>query len=230
MALIRFRIPLDICYGSLSLYISILHNVFLLYHIDIFVSVYKIDKASFWIGETVFFLWNSINDPLFGWLSDSRYLQQHKLEGANPNHGIQILLNRLAALKWNGPLFAISFLGFWISWIYPSIQFVVCLCLYDGFLTAIDLHHNALLADLAVSAELRAKLNSKCSIFSALGSVSVFLSYSVWNKASLTSFRWFCTGLAIFSLVGFIVSCRKLQDAICNRKKNEDYTESDESR
>ena len=39
------------CYGSMALFLSILHNVFLLYHVDVFVSIYKIDKASFWIGE-----------------------------------------------------------------------------------------------------------------------------------------------------------------------------------
>lgn len=40
-----------VLYGSLSLFISILHNVFLLYYVETFVSVYKIDKVSFWVGE-----------------------------------------------------------------------------------------------------------------------------------------------------------------------------------
>lgn len=40
-----------VLYGSLSLFVSILHNVFLLYYVDTFVSVYKIDKLSFWVGE-----------------------------------------------------------------------------------------------------------------------------------------------------------------------------------
>lgn len=38
-------------YGSLALFISILHNVFLLYYVETFVSIYKIDKISFWVGE-----------------------------------------------------------------------------------------------------------------------------------------------------------------------------------
>lgn len=40
-----------VLYGSLALFVSILHNVFLLYYVDTFVSVYKIDKLSFWVGE-----------------------------------------------------------------------------------------------------------------------------------------------------------------------------------
>lgn len=46
-----FHLPTAVIYGSLSLFVSILHNVFLLYYVDTFVSVYKIDKLSFWIGE-----------------------------------------------------------------------------------------------------------------------------------------------------------------------------------
>jgi len=67
-------LPTPVVYGSLALFISILHNVFLLYYVDTFVSVYKINKAAFWVGETVFLLWNSLNDPLFGWLSDRQFL------------------------------------------------------------------------------------------------------------------------------------------------------------
>ena len=40
-----------VLYGSLALFVSILHNVFLLYYVETFVSVYKIDKVSFWVGE-----------------------------------------------------------------------------------------------------------------------------------------------------------------------------------
>lgn len=67
-------LPTAVVYGSLALFVSVLHNVFLLYYVDTFVSVYKIDKAAFWVGETVFLLWNSLNDPLFGWLSDRQFL------------------------------------------------------------------------------------------------------------------------------------------------------------
>ncbi|KAB5555625.1 hypothetical protein PHYPO_G00036300 [Pangasianodon hypophthalmus] len=145
-----------VLYGSLALFVSILHNVFLLYYVDTFVSVYKIDKLSFWVGETVFLIWNSLNDPLFGWLSDRSFL-------STPQSGSQIsspevVLKRLQSLARNGPLFALSFLAFWVAWAHPGLQFLICLCLYDGFLTLVDLNHNALLADLAVSANERTML------------------------------------------------------------------------
>ncbi|XP_039337213.1 transmembrane protein 180 isoform X1 [Mauremys reevesii] len=199
-----FNLPTAVIYGSLSLFVSILHNVFLLYYVDTFVSVYKIDKLSFWIGETVFLIWNSLNDPLFGWLSDRVFLstQQSGVEISSP----EVILKRLKALSRNGPLFAISFLAFWVSWAHPGLQFLLCLCLYDSFLTMVDLNHNALLADLAVSAKDRTSLNFYCSLFSAIGSLSVFMSYAVWNKEDFFSFRIFCVVLALCSVAGFTLA------------------------
>lgn len=196
-----FHLPTAVLYGSLSLFVSILHNVFLLYYVDTFVSVYKIDKMSFWIGETIFLVWNSLNDPLFGWMSDRVFLstQQSGVEISSP----EVVLKRLRALSRNGPLFAISFLTFWVSWAHPGLQFLICLCLYDSFLTMVDLNHNALLADLAVSAKERTRLNFYSSLFSAIGSLSVFLSYAVWNKEDFFSFRIFCVVLALCSVIGF---------------------------
>ncbi|XP_010084803.1 PREDICTED: transmembrane protein 180 isoform X1 [Pterocles gutturalis] len=203
-----FHLPTAVIYGSLSLFVSILHNVFLLYYVDTFVSVYKIDKLSFWIGETVFLIWNSLNDPLFGWLSDRVFLStQPGAEISSP----EVVLKRLGALSRNGPLFAISFLAFWVSWAHPGLQFLLCLCMYDSFLTMVDLHHNALLADLAVSAKDRTSLNFYCSLFSAIGSLSVFMSYAVWNKEDFFSFRIFCVMLALCSIAGFTLSTQLLR-------------------
>lgn len=208
----KVHLSLETGYGSISFFTSILHNVFLLYHVDIFVSVYKIDKMSFWLGETVFLLWNSLNDPLFGWISDQSYLNSNSC-----THNV--VEKRLKALQNNGPLLALTFLGFWLGWAYPWLQFVFCLCLYDGFLTMVDLHHSALLADLAVSSETRTKLNSRCSFFAMLGSLSVFVSYMLWHKEDLTNFRIFCLILSVISVMGFIIVCKKLRHIHAARQK-----------
>ncbi|XP_074642409.1 transmembrane protein 180-like [Tubulanus polymorphus] len=210
------KIPLGFWYGSLSFFQSMLHNLFLLYHIETFVSVYKIDKTSFWIGETIFLIWNSCNDPLFGWISDKNLLKTAD-EVPVPN----IVQKRLSALAWNGPLYGLSFMTFWFEWAPPAIQFTVCLCLYDGFLTVIDLHHSALLADLAVSAEKRTRLNSFCSVFCALGSLSVFMSYLFWKHNNMFQFKLFCAILAVISMAGFSFVCKILRKYYIKIAKNE---------
>lgn len=110
------------------------------------------------------------------------------------------------ALTKFSPIFVLGFLSFWFNWLQPSLQFVICLCLYDAFLTLIDLNHSALLADLALSEEERTNLNGYSSFFSAIGSTSVFVSYYFWDKEFLITFQTFCVCLAVFSLLGFVLS------------------------
>lgn len=109
------------------------------------------------------------------------------------------------------PVFVVGFLSFWFSWLRPSIQFVICLCIYDGFLTIIDLNHSALLADLALSEKDRTRLNAYSSLFAAIGSTSVFMSYYFWDKESIVTFQTFCVCLAVFSLFGFVISTLTLK-------------------
>ncbi|XP_051002660.1 transmembrane protein 180 [Acomys russatus] len=206
-------LPTAVVYGSLALFTSILHNVFLLYYVDTFVSVYKINKVSFWVGETVFLLWNSLNDPLFGWLSDRRFLSSQPRSGPGFSSR-DVVLTRVRALGRHGPLLALSFLAFWVPWAPAGLQFLLCLCLYDGFLTLVDLHHHALLADLALSAHDRTHLNFYCSLFSAAGSMSVFASYAFWNKEDFSSFRAFCVALAAASGLGFLGATQLLKRRI----------------
>uniref|UniRef100_A0A2K6N1J3 Major facilitator superfamily domain containing 13A n=1 Tax=Rhinopithecus bieti TaxID=61621 RepID=A0A2K6N1J3_RHIBE len=206
-------LPTAAVYGSLALFTTILHNVFLLYYVDTFVSVYKINKMAFWVGETVFLLWNSLNDPLFGWLSDRQFLSSQHRSGVGLSSRA-VVLARVRALGWHGPLLALSFLAFWVPWAPAGLQFLLCLCLYDGFLTLVDLHHHALLADLALSAHDRTHLNFYCSLFSAAGSLSVFASYAFWNKEDFSSFRAFCVTLAVSSGLGFLGATQLLRQRV----------------
>ncbi|XP_063583503.1 transmembrane protein 180 isoform X4 [Pongo abelii] len=284
-------LPTAVVYGSLALFTTMLHNVFLLYYVDTFVSVYKINKMAFWVGETVFLLWNSLNDPFFGWLSDRQFLSSQPwgrdlpwlglagpsglwtantrccfwkiplphpcLSPSSPptlrsGHPIPfghqhdrlirgwklgqrrecthwsgaglssraVVLARVQALGWHGPLLALSFLAFWVPWAPAGLQFLLCLCLYDGFLTLVDLHHHALLADLALSAHDRTHLNFYCSLFSAAGSLSVFASYAFWNKEDFSSFRAFCVTLAVSSGLGFLGATQLLRRRVEAARKD----------
>ena len=225
-----------------------------------FLNVFKIDKTSFWIGESLFLLWNSFNDPLFGWIGDKSSvatLSEENQQDCNnqtmsPRDGHQAagelqlhhrknnesknsytqhdyrmehddtieplsgasaksILKRTRVISACGPLLALSFLLLWFDWMVPSVQFAVCLCLYDAFLTIVDLHHSALLADLSTTSSVRTSMNTYESVFSAIGSSSVFLSYIFWNKQNLTKFRIFCVILAIVSAIGFYIMSKLLQ-------------------
>ena len=138
------------------------------------------------------------------------------------------VLSLYRALMKYGPLFTLSFLSIWFHWMHPSIQFVLCLCLYDGFLTMIDLNHLALLADLALSSKDRTNLNWYCSVFSGCGSLSVFLSHHFWDRDHMGSFHVFCTLLSAFSLVGFFVSSFLLKQHFSTTKVKIDIPQEKE--
>ncbi|XP_066927531.1 transmembrane protein 180-like [Clytia hemisphaerica] len=202
-------VPVHIAYGGLALFISLLNNVFLLFYVTTFLTVFEIDSTSFYIGETIFLVWNSINDPLFGWLSDHNVLENKS--DASKDVTTTTVLKRINILSKVGPIYSACFLLFWFRFLPVWIQFSVALCLYDSFLTLVDLHHQALLADLAIEAKDRVKLNSYCSMFSAIGSVSVFLSFSLWRKDNLFPFQLFCVALALVVAVGFHVCCKSMK-------------------
>ena len=64
-------VAVRLAYGSMSLFIAILHNVFLLYYVDIFVSVYKIDRNSFWLGEVGAFVF--VSSDMFCYVIKAMY-------------------------------------------------------------------------------------------------------------------------------------------------------------
>lgn len=90
-----------LAYGLGSFSSVLIHNIFLLYYVDTFVTVsplfslfcfsllflttfllgqvYRISESAFFWGQIIFLLWNSVNDPLFGWISDRNSLKPRQL-------------------------------------------------------------------------------------------------------------------------------------------------------
>ena len=198
---------IELYYGSISFYITSLNTLFILYHVDAYLNIYKIDQTSFWIGETIFMLWNSFNDPLFGWLSDRKYLNL-KVTSVD-----LICKQRISQLKVYGPLMAIVFMLIWfplVSSSYICFQFTICLCLYDTFLTIIDLQYTSLLADLSIDSTVRNRFNYYSSLFSALASVSVFISYFIWCNENVFNFQVYCLFITAISFFGLYISSNYL--------------------
>ena len=116
------------------------------------------------------------------------------------------------AITVGGPLLALAFLMFWFAWTsFVSFQFALCLIVYDGILSYIDVNHSALLADLASTEHERARYSMYNAMFSGIGSVSVFISFVIWNPDMVYSFQMFCVVLSCISAVGFYVCGLALQ-------------------
>eukprot|EP00041_Stephanoeca_diplocostata_P021423 m.499011 g.499011 ORF g.499011 m.499011 type:complete len:472 (-) comp21823_c0_seq3:1-1416(-) len=205
-----------IAYGACALFLSTIHNLFLLYHIELFVSGYKIDESSFFWGSVVFLVWNALNDFLLGWLTDGSLLDK----SAESNIGTtvkqkqnDIRRKRTRGLAVGGPLMGLSFLSMLFPWpiVSRGLQYAVSLCVYDTCLTWVDLSHSSLLAELANGADERSAMSVLSSAFSASGSLSVFVSFMFWSTEDLNPFRQFLLILVVICSVGF-ASCSHIMN------------------
>ena len=66
-----------IAYGAVSFSSAAMHNIFITYYVHFFLETFKIDDGWFYFGEIIFMIWNSFNDPWFGWLLD-KYEHKNK--------------------------------------------------------------------------------------------------------------------------------------------------------
>lgn len=102
------------------------------------------------IAWLAFGIWNATNDPLFGWISDRTHSK---------------LGRRLPYIRYGAPLFALSFILFWID--IPGtqssqwelfLQMLLALFLFDTFYTAIATSVYIMPYEMAVSNQARSTI------------------------------------------------------------------------
>ena len=208
-------------YGCLSLFHVLLHNIYLLYHVSIFIKFFKITTTWFWIAELIFVVWNSLNDTIFG-----IYVDSDEILGTEDNkkNNLNCAIKRIKSLAFHGPLFCLSFMLFWYNFIpaFPGIQLIICLCIYDAFLTMLDLNQHALLSELSESLYHRVAMAKYTSLFSVLGTLPLFYVQRTWasevadnpvddsSAHSPWNFTKICTYLGILCSLGYYSTTKKL--------------------
>ncbi len=168
-------------YSLLSFLKTSIHYIHLVYYVQTYISIYQINSYSFWLAESVFLLWNCFNDLLFGWWSD-RYISS--------------ISNRLDYLTKCGFLFSLSSLLFWYPLVERNssllgLQLVISLCLYDSFLTMIDLNYSSLLIEIGQQHK-REFLSSASAIGNAFGKNQLNLFVRLLENLILLKVRYHC--------------------------------------
>lgn len=137
---------LALWYGAISLAIMMLHNVFVVFYVEEYVNAFGERTWAFYVGQAIFLVWNAVNDPLLGWLEDRAGLARSS--AARSRTSDSIVARRARALRLAGPAYAASFALVWFRWLPLAVQFPLCLCLYDGFWTFVDLNNKGALSVL----------------------------------------------------------------------------------
>ncbi len=117
------------------------------------------------IASAIYAVWNAINDPLFGYITDSTRFKSGR---------------RIPYMRFTAPFLALTFILVWFA---PSgagdtslfIWMLVTMLLYDTCYTIIGLVYSALLPEVSESDAERNSLQISASLFGLLGMILGFL-------------------------------------------------------
>ena len=123
--------------------------------------------TSYWIGlgAGIYAIWNAINDPLFGYITDSTRSK---------------LGRRIPYMRFTAPFLALTFVLIWLAPPQAGQQslflwMLVTMLLYDTCYTIIGLVYSALLPEVSESDAERNGLQISASLFGLLGTLGGFL-------------------------------------------------------
>jgi Na+/melibiose symporter and related transporters len=117
------------------------------------------------LASLIYGIWNAVNDPLFGFISDSTRSKKGR---------------RIPYMRYTAPFLALSFVAVWFApkgagQVAIFVWMLVTMILYDGCYTIIGLVYSSLLPEVTESDSERNHLQISSSLFSMLGMVLGFL-------------------------------------------------------
>ena len=117
------------------------------------------------IASAIYAIWNALNDPIFGYISDSTRSKRGR---------------RIPYMRYTAPFLAATFILVWLAPQHagdPSLfmWMLVSMVLYDGCYTMIGLVYSALLPEVTESDTERNHLQISSSLFGLLGTLLGFV-------------------------------------------------------
>jgi GPH family glycoside/pentoside/hexuronide:cation symporter len=161
----RLNFRTKLFYGLASLGTATVSSIFAAL-LPIFYQDY-LGLSARWIGiaSAIYAVWNAINDPIFGFITDSTHSK---------------LGRRIPYLRFTAPFLGLTFILVWFAPQgagEPAIFWwmLVTMLLYDTCYTIIGLVHGALMPELSESDVERNQLSISSALFGLLGYVFGFL-------------------------------------------------------
>ncbi len=159
------------------------------------------------LAMAIYAVWNAINDPLFGIISDN----------TRSKYG-----RRIPYMRAFAPFLALTFC---LIWFVPpqasqEVKFwwlLVTICLYDGCYTMIGLVYSALLPEVTESDSERNGLQISSSLFGLVGMLAGFLipdfvRPKAGTSTSLVPLQLAMIGIAVLSAVLILITTLKVKE------------------
>jgi len=149
--------------------------------------------ATVWL---LFGIWNAVNDPLFGWISD------------RTRSGLG---RRLPYIRYGAPIYALAFVACWVNWPGHSqtwlfIQFLLLLFIFDTLYTAIATSIYVMPFEIAISNRARGSILIWKIIFSVFPlavplAVIPFIQPGPGEDATMYQWIMIALGIAMGALI-----------------------------
>lgn len=145
------------------------------------------------IASTVYAIWNAINDPLFGYITDSTRSRMGR---------------RIPYMRFTAPFLALTFILVWFA---PQgagdsaifTWMLVTMLLYDTAYTIIGLVYSSLLPEITESDSERNGLQISSSLFGLLGMLLGFIIPDLFRPKAGTSPSFFPLQMAMIAVAFF---------------------------
>lgn len=162
---VKLTLKFKITWGVASLGANMIAGIFSAL-LPIFYQDY-LGLASKWISlaSLIYGIWNAINDPVFGFLSDNTRSKKGR---------------RIPFMRYTAPFLAMSFILVWLAPQHAGdfmlfLWMLISMILYDGCYTMILLVYSALLPEVSESDTERNHLQISSSLFGMVGMLLGFL-------------------------------------------------------
>lgn len=146
-------------YGLGGFGLQLTTGFFAAWTLTYYIKIVGIDPLLWSLAWLIYFAWNAVNDPLFGFLSDHTKTRYGR---------------RIPYLMACSPLVSVFFVLLYFTplesdqWVY-FIWLLFTLIVYDSFFTIVALCYNSLLSELTIEPDERVKLNFFAGIGVGLG-------------------------------------------------------------
>ncbi|XP_071129510.1 transmembrane protein 180-like [Mytilus edulis] len=191
-----------IAYCASGIAFRMVSTAYSFYYVKVFMNLYHIEAYWFQMAQLVYLTWNVINDPLFGYILDSKRLR--------------ITKTRRESILYCGPILVTTFIIPWLPWGDNSwvvgLHLIVSLVSWDTVCTFMSLTMSALFVELSDKTEDRILLTKYYHTACILGTPTVLL--LEFTSDSLSNFKTFqlttlliavCSGL-LFLYAGINIS------------------------
>jgi GPH family glycoside/pentoside/hexuronide:cation symporter len=193
---VRLSLGYKVIWGIASLGTSLISGIYAAL-LPIFYQDYLGLQAR-WIGiaSAIYAVWNAINDPLFGYVTDSTRSR---------------LGRRIPYMRYTAPFLALTFILVWFAPALAGQQAIfwwmlVTMLLYDTAYTIIGLVYSALLPEVTESDAERNGLQISASLFGLLGTLLGFVIPDLFRpKGTSPSFLPLQVSMIVVGVVGALL-------------------------